>query len=301
MFLIIGGDSEIGAATYRLIQAQGNPVLATTRRRDRIAHDRPFLDLSDPLESWEAPKGTLAACVCAAVARLEACANDPKASARINVIQTLRVIEKLLASGIYVLFLSTNQVFDGRTPSIPCNASHSPISEYGRQKARTEAKLRELMARGAPLAILRLAKVVSPDIPLLRNWIKALKDGRTISAFHDMMLAPVPVDLVCRAITALMNDRAGGIFQLSGPLDATYVEVARIIAHWIGADASLISSTKACSAVSAEGICPLHTTLDSRLLCERYQFEVPDVQEVIKNVIAHNCRLQPQSSVENKA
>src|ERR1700720_973940 len=112
MFLIIGGDSEIGAATYRLIQARGKPVLATTRRLDRIAHDRPFLDLSGPLALWEPPKGTVTACVCAAVARLQTCANDPEASARINVIQSLRLIEKLLASGIYVLFLSTNQVFD---------------------------------------------------------------------------------------------------------------------------------------------------------------------------------------------
>src|SRR6516162_7234899 len=98
MFLIIGGDSEIGAATYRHIQAQGKPVLATTRRFDRVAHDRLFLDLSDPLEFWEPPKGTVAACVCAAVARLQACANDPDASARINVSQSLRLIEKLLAS-----------------------------------------------------------------------------------------------------------------------------------------------------------------------------------------------------------
>ena len=298
MFLIIGGDSEIGAATYRVIQTQGKPVLATTRRLDCIGHDRPFLDLSDPLEFWEPPKRTVAACVCAAVARLQACATDPEASARINIIQSLRLIEKLLASGIYVLFLSTNQVFDGRTPNVPSNAPHSPVSEYGRQKALTEAMLHQLMAGGAPVAVLRLAKVVSPDIPLLHDWIKALKHGRTIRAFQDMMLAPVPIDLVCTAIAALMNDRAGGIFQLSGPLDVTYLEIARIVAHRLGADPKLISPTNACDMVGTEGICPNHTTLDSRLLCERYKFEVPAVQEIVDSVIAHNSR-QAQALVEN--
>jgi len=298
MFLIIGGDSEIGAATYRLIQGQGKPVLATTRWRGRIGQDRPFLDLSDPLEFWEPPKGTVAACLCAAVARLEACAKDPEASARINVTQSLRLIEKLLASGVYVLFLSTNQVFDGRTPNILSDAPHSPVSEYGRQKARTEARLHELMAGGAPVAILRLAKVISPDIPLLHDWIKALKHGRTIRAFQDMMLAPVPIDLVCTAIAALMNDRAIGIFQLSGPLDVNYLEVARIVAHCLGADPSLISPTKASDMIGAEGICPLHTTLASRRLCERYKFEVPAVREIVNSVIAHNSR-QAQAFVEN--
>jgi dTDP-4-dehydrorhamnose reductase len=293
MFLIIGGDSEIGAATYRLIQGQGKPVLVTTRRCDRVADDRPFLDLSDPLEFWQPPKGIVTACVCAAVARLEACAKDPEASTRINVTQSLRLIEKLLASGIYVLFLSTNQVFDGRTPNVRSNAPHSPVSEYGRQKARTEARLCELMADGAPVAILRLAKVVSAEIVLLHNWIEALKEGRTITAFRDMMLAPVPIDLVCRAIAALMNDRAGGIFQLSGPSDVSYFEIAQMIAHQIGADPNLIFSTKACEAIDVEGISPLHTTLDSRALCERYQFALPDVQDILRSVVANSCRLKP--------
>jgi hypothetical protein len=33
MFLIVGGDSEIGAASYRTLKAQGKPAAATTPRR----------------------------------------------------------------------------------------------------------------------------------------------------------------------------------------------------------------------------------------------------------------------------
>ena len=40
MFLIVGGDSELGAAAYRALKAQGAAVAATTRRRDRVAPDR---------------------------------------------------------------------------------------------------------------------------------------------------------------------------------------------------------------------------------------------------------------------
>src|SRR5215471_18597043 len=118
MKLLIGGDSEIGAATNRFLQAQGMPVRATTRRRDRVCADRPFLDLADALDAWTPPPGTRSACILAAVARLAACAADPAGSARINVTQTLTVIERLLAGGVHVLFLSTNQVFDGLTPHV---------------------------------------------------------------------------------------------------------------------------------------------------------------------------------------
>src|ERR1700726_1650353 len=129
MFLIVGGDSEIGTAAYSAMKAQGAAVAATTRRSDRVAPDRPFLDLAAPLGDWAPPPGTQAVCLCAAIARLAACADDPQGSAHVNVVQTLALAEKFLANGIAVLFLSTNQVFDGRTPQERAEAPHSPISE----------------------------------------------------------------------------------------------------------------------------------------------------------------------------
>ena len=52
--------------------------------------------------------------LCVAIARLRPARPTRKAPRVINVTQTLALTDKLLARGIYVLFLSTNQVFDGR-------------------------------------------------------------------------------------------------------------------------------------------------------------------------------------------
>jgi dTDP-4-dehydrorhamnose reductase len=193
MFLIVGGDSEIGEAAFRALKAQGLPVAATTRRRDRVAPDRPFLDLATPLGDWTPPPGTRAACLCAAVGRLAACASDPQGSAHINVVQTVALAEKLLAHGIAVLFLSTNQVFDGSTPHQRVDAPYSPVSEYGHQKARAELALRRHMAAGAPVAILRIAKVMSETMPLIGGWVADLSAGKSICAFGDLAVAPTPV------------------------------------------------------------------------------------------------------------
>src|SRR5262245_24178555 len=167
MMLLVGGDSEIGAATYRALKAQGVAVSATTRRRDRIAEDRPYLDLAAELNDWAPPPGTRSACIFLAIARLADCANDPAGSARINVTKTLKLIDWLVAQDVHVVFLSTDKVFDGMTPHVRADAPTCPVSEYGRQKARTEATLRQHMDRGAPVAILRLGKVVSPVMPLI--------------------------------------------------------------------------------------------------------------------------------------
>ena len=281
MVLIVGGDSEIGAAAYRAMQAQGIAAAATTRRSDLVSAGRPFLDLAADFDLFEPPLQTTAVCICAAIARIAACAGDPQGTAFINVDRTLALADKFLIRGIYVLFLSTNQVFDGQTPNVAPDAPYSAVSEYGRQKARTEAALRERMARGAPAGILRLAKVVSTRMTLLDGWIASLSAGKPIDAFCDMTLAPTPTELVSTAIIALLRDRLPGIFQFTGPRDVSYAEVGRFLAAYCKADLLLVKETSARSAGLPEGSTPPNTTLDSSALKERYGLVAPDVWQVL--------------------
>jgi dTDP-4-dehydrorhamnose reductase len=281
MFLVIGGDSEIGAAALRRLAGAGAAVTGTTRRPGRVAADTVLLDLAHPPGDWPVPSGTAAACLCAAVARLGDCAADPIGSARINVEHSVALVERLSASGIYTLFLSTNQVFDGATAHVAPETPPAPVSAYGHQKARTEAALLRQLERGAPVAILRLAKVVSPGIALLRGWAAALGTGQPIRAFADMMMAPIPIGLVAAAIDGLMRAQATGIFQLSGPLDVSYAEIGRHIADRIGASPGLVEPVTAASAGMPTGSTPRHTTLDSRVLQGRLGIDVPGPWPVI--------------------
>src|SRR5262249_44317727 len=116
-----------------------------------------------------------------------------------------------------------------------------------------------------------------------------LATGTRISAFHDMPFAPVPIDLAAEAIRALMDDRASGMFQLTGPRDATYAEVAHFLARRLGADPELVVEVSARDAGQPEGSTPRHTTLDSSALRQRYGLAVPDVWEVMEQQIASSA------------
>jgi dTDP-4-dehydrorhamnose reductase len=284
MWLLVGGDSEIGAATLRHLRARGAAVAATTRRPERVAPEAPLLDLLR-LDGWAAPPGTRGACVLAAVARLAACEADPAGSAHINVTQTSALIERLIAAGIALVFISTDKVFDGTRPQMPADAPAAPACEYGRQKAQVELLLRRHMERGAGVAILRLSKVVAPGMALFRDWIAALRDGRPIRAFRDLMFAPVPIALVSATIAALLDDRARGIFQLSGPRDISYADAARFLSRRLGADETLIAQTSAREAALPAGALAPCTSLDSTLLRERYGIVVPDAGEVLGQML----------------
>jgi dTDP-4-dehydrorhamnose reductase len=281
MFLLLGGDSEVGGAVYRDLKSEGISVLATTRRRGLVSPERPFFDILSSLDAWEPPPGVEAACIFLAVARLRDCASDPVATSQINVTQTLRLIDRLLARNIYVLFLSSNQVFDGETPHVQADAPVCPVSEYGRQKAETETAIRSRIEKGSPAAILRLSKVLAPDPSLLQNWSRSLLGGQSIQAFDDMVLAPVPVGLAATAIRSLLTRRFPGIFQLSGPCDVTYNAIASYLAKQLGVDPELVKSVSAYSTEMPTGSTPRNTTLDSAALGDKFGIVVPDVWQML--------------------
>jgi len=287
--LIVGGDSEIAGVTAAHLRAQGHDVLSTTRRPDRVAGDRPFLDLANLVDDWPIPDGVGAACLCAAIARLNDCAKDPEGSARVNVTGISTLADRLLSRGIAVLFLSTDKVFDGTRPHVPADTPPCPVSEYGRQKAAAEAMLVGRLQKGEPVAILRLAKIVSPGMDLLRGWMASLKAGKPIRAFHDMHMAPTPVVQVAEAIEHLLAQPAPGIFQLTGPRDIAYSEIAYYLARWLGADNQLVEPVSAYSAGLPPGSTAANTTLDSSALRQRFGIAVADAWAVIDDLI-QSCR-----------
>jgi dTDP-4-dehydrorhamnose reductase len=280
VYLIVGANSEIGSATARLIEARGGNVWSTTRRPSNSPREIP-LDFDTPIERLSIPDGVKSACIFVAIARLAACAADPKASAFINVTQTLALVDLFAAKGIYTLFLSTNQVFDGESAHMPVDAPASPQSEYGRQKAETERLLRARMAAGAPIGILRLGKVVSLGMALLSNWKTELSAGQAIHPFSDMSMAPIPIDVAALAIAGMMEDRVVITAQLSGPRDISYAEAAGFLARQIGADPRLVVPVSARDSFMPAGSTPRHTTLDSSTLISKYGLMVPGAFEAI--------------------
>jgi len=281
MFLIIGADSEVGRAAVDALRSDGTPVIGTTRRAVADDTGRVRLDLLDMPTEWEPPRETRAACIAAAVSRIAECEADPAGSALINCAGTLELVKRLSGRGIYTLYLSTNQVFDGTMPHVAPDSPLRPVSTYGRQKARTEAALLAMMSEGAPVGILRLSKVVSPGMKLFADWRDSLMAGRAIRPFDDMSLAPVPLRLAVAAITAMMRTRTELVAQLTGPRDVTYLDAAQRIAALLGADPGLVEARRAAEIGLPPGATPTHTTLDSSFLRDAHGIVVPDAIDVV--------------------
>jgi dTDP-4-dehydrorhamnose reductase len=278
--LIVGIESQIGRALADFLRQEGAEIYGTSRRGEH-GNGISQLDLAD-LDGLKRLPACDVAFLCAAETRLAACRNDPLGTARINVAAPVTIARHLVGEGCFVIFLSTNAVFDGSVPHCQANAPTCPVTPYGEQKAKAEQQLLEL---NHDVAVLRLTKVLTANRTLLKEWLHTLERGQTISPFYDMVMAPIPLLFVTEALASIAKLRAKGIFQASASRDVSYADVARHIASRSGHSLSLVRPISAVEAGIPTGDMPRHTTLDASRLETLMKRPMPDPLHVVEQAL----------------
>lgn len=231
--LIVGGDSLIGRALHESYRAAGVPCLATSRR----AGQHPRLDLAASPETWELADSYSAAFLCAGYTKLADCEAHTAETALINVSRMTELARKLWERGAFVVFLSTNLVFDGNKAFATVDDAPNPATAYGRQKTEAEKILRDL---GDRVAIVRLTKVVHPGMPLLLDWAAALRRREVIHPYSDMFFSPLPLHYVAGALQSIASRRTGGIIHLSAETDISYSSLATSLTKHLEVSSDLV-------------------------------------------------------------
>ncbi|MCL4788753.1 MAG: sugar nucleotide-binding protein [Verrucomicrobia bacterium] len=276
--LIVGTEGLLGSTLLALGRRHGLNVFGTMIEPDKANPQILQLNLSKELGEWSPPAGCRAAILCAAITSLEACRRDPAGTRQINVTQTLRLTEKLLAAGVFVVFISSNLVFDGTQPLRRAEEAVCPMTEYGRQKAEVE---RAFTAFGGKVAIVRLTKVANPRWPLILGWIQAARSGQPVEAFGDFVCAPIPLDVTAYGLLKIAEGRLPGIWQFSADSDVSYAGIARHIVRRMNGDESLVKVV-ACQGGAFEHS-PTHTTLDASRARRELGLIFPEPLRVIED------------------
>ncbi len=276
--LVAGADGVIGAALVQRLGRKGVRVHSTSRR---AASNATFqVDLAAP-EAWPAFRRVDVAVLCAANTSIAACAENPTATATVNVAGLSMLADRLAAQAEMVLLLSSNQVFDGAIPRRGRADGTCPVCQYGRQKAAAEAHVLGLTGG----AVLRLTKVLTPDIPLLTRWSADLAVGRAVTPFDNFPLAPVTLDFVVDTIVDILSAGEPGVFQASGADDFTYVALARGLAAYMGADPGLVAPVQAVPGELGFERLPRYSTLEMEVEEARFGRAAPASDRVLEEVV----------------
>ena len=263
--LVVGANSQIGSATIMYLQKQSYNVSGTTRNVQNKDKNLVHFDLSNPSYNTNFSKYDYVI-ICAGVTNIEQCESEPEICERINSTNTIELIDRCVEHKSFVIFLSSNAVFDGTKSFYKYTDPTSPITKYGEFKVSVEKHIQALSSSKA--WILRLTKVITDGTQFVQNWRNAAKNDDKITAFDDRFIAPVNIEDVVKTIELLIKHKNSGIFQLGGIEEISFYDYAKKIFY---SEKEILSKIVATKAPSGEAK-TAHNSLEINLPTRENQY-----------------------------
>ena len=258
--LIIGGDSNVGIELYSFLKTANYDVYRTTREYNLLDSSYIYLDLEN-LESVKKIKSHFEVVIlCAAITSVNKCEEFPLKAYEINYHNSLKVAEKFIANGSFMIFFSSSQVFNGENEIGNVLDATNPVTVYGKTKDLLE---KGLLSLDRNISILRTSKVISKCFTLFDIWVQSLELNKPIYPFSDVYFSPISMPYLLSAVRMIIDKRITGLNQIGANRDFLYADAAYYIANKLNLSKHLISPKKLCE--TNINYIPKFTLLESTL------------------------------------
>lgn len=221
--VVVGASGLIGGRMMEVLGERAVGTYCHTPRPGMVPFD---LGADDPGAFLDrCGEGVTHALIFGGEVRVDACADDPEGTARINVAGAKAFIDAAVARSIVPVYASTDAVYGDKPGRYRESDPLAPAMVYGRHKAAVEAYLASLPH---PWLVLRFAKVLDPGLSrqgVLGPLLADLAEGRLIRCVRDQRFSPVGIDDAGYAIRDLMAAGASGVFNVGGPVTVSRLDL----------------------------------------------------------------------------
>ncbi|GMK58800.1 hypothetical protein CspeluHIS016_0602420 [Cutaneotrichosporon spelunceum] len=199
--VVTGGSGLLGRAVVETFRARGDDVTVLTHTRVRDGSIP--LDLTDTaaVEAFfERPVDVVVHC--AAERRPDVAEANPAAAEAINVAVPAHLAVLAAKHGFTLLYLSTDYVFDGRSPPYEVDSPTHPLQMYGRQKLAGELAIRGVArtcALRVPVLYGRAEYNAESAVNVLVDVVKD-QSGKTYTMDDYQIRNPTCVEDVARVL-----------------------------------------------------------------------------------------------------
>ncbi len=222
----------------------------------------------------------------AAISDIDECEKRPELAEEINVRGAVRMVKACASSGAKLVFTSSAAVFDGTLHGYREGDARTPLSVYGRTKARAE----NLVCEALPTAIvLRMALVVGfaqghGTNAMLNKFAEKLRAGQPVYLPDFEYRNPIDAGTLSDFMLELLRlPEASGVFHVGANEPISRFDLGVRLAERMGFSPDLIKAQP----LPLPGRAP--RGLDHYLLTERIQATcrtpVPSCDEVIERAI----------------
>ena len=193
---------------------------------------RADLDLTDHANverTWQSIKPATVI-HCAALSRTKDCEQDPASARRINVEATAHLAQ--LSQDIPFIFLSSGEVFDGRTGWYGETDEPNPINVYGQTKLEAEQAVLQNPRHTVVRIVLTAGMSETGDRSFVEDMCRTAKSGKDVTLYADEFRCPLPAGVIARVTWELVDLKQPGLYHLGGNERLSRWEIGETLLPW---------------------------------------------------------------------
>lgn len=276
MYLITGGNGQLGTELRHLLDEQGATYVST---------DAKEMDITDAQATMNKIKEVQPTVIfhCAAYTAVDKAEDEGKElDEKINVDGTRNVATAAEAVGATLIYISTDYVFDGtkKEGQYATDDQVNPQNEYGRTKLMGEEDIQAIMSK---YYIIRTSWVFGQyGHNFVFTMQRLAKEHDTLTVVNDQFGRPTWTRTLAEFMTYVINqDAPKGIYHLSNDNSCSWYEFAKEILKDTDVTVKPVTSEE----FPQKATRPQYSVMDLSKAKE-IGFEIPTWQEALQQMLA---------------
>ena len=173
----------------------------------------------------------------AALTDVDRCERERELAFRMNVEGTRAVAMAAEKAGSFLVYISTDYVFDGMRGMYREDDRTNPVSYYGYSKLRGEQFCHDCIAR---TCVIYGSRPASGKVNFALWLLDSLKSGKEVRVVTDQFITPTLNTNLARMVLEAAERRLAGIYHMAGATRISRYEYALELAREFYLDESLI-------------------------------------------------------------
>lgn len=241
--LVTGGSGLLGqflieqwVEKFEILATVNQHPISSPRVRSAICDLTNLSAVRNLIESFH-PRYVVHA---AALTNVDICESQVRLAHEVNVVATENIVRSLPEQNTRLIYISTDQVFDGRGSFYKETDQVNPINVYGQTKAKAEAVV--LNNRNSAVVRTNFYGGTTSQKASFSDWIiRDLKLGKELNMFDDIYFCPISIKALCFNLELLLKSDLVGIFNFVGGERLSKYDFAVRLAKHLKLDQRLIN------------------------------------------------------------
>ena len=281
-----GGSSLLAQSWIKYDHIEYNYVLALHKRKLQVKKVKFIFIDYDSVEDISKQLERVRADIvinCIGLTSVEKCEENPELAFKTNVNISNNIATACLKTGIKLVHISTDHLFDGNNAFVDEETELSPLNTYGKTKGEGERDVLKINPEALVIRTNFFGWGPSYKASFSDMILKNLENNKPAKLFDDVYYTPISVKTLSLNINYLINNSAKGLFNICSNERITKYQFGMMIANAFDYSSELLEPIRI-KDVPNLTVRPKDMSLSNHKLCTFLGSSIPSLEYQIRDL-----------------